>query len=573
MALDGIFIYSVAEELRESLVNGRVDKINQPEKDEIIISIKNSYKTFKLLISASAVFPKIHLTNTNKQNPMKAPAFCMVLRKHLNNARLIDIRQLETDRVLLFDFESLDELGFNSIYTLIVEIMGRHSNITLIRQRDNIIMDSIKRVTPDINSFRSLYPGIKHVYPPASKKLNPFNFDLISFKEFITVNNIEYTKSLFSSVFTGVSLQFSKELFYRTFVENISGLEDVYVFINSILHSIKNGNFSFLYYTDASSIKDFYCVPLTSLNQFEEKSCSSASELLEHFYFEKDKADRLNSKSTDLQKIINTNLDRCYKKLDILKKTLEECTEADKYKLYGELITANIYSLKSGDKAAHVLNYYSEDEEYLDIKLDENKTPSENSQYYYKKYNKLKKSYEAANYQIKLTEDEISYLQSVLTSIKNAEEYITIEEIKNELIETGYVKFKKIKGPKNKSSAKPVHVISSDGIDIYIGKNNIQNDYLTLKFADKHDTWLHTKNIPGSHVIIKKYGDVPEKTLLEAAALAAYYSKAKDSSKVAVDYTEVRNVHKPNGAKPGMVIYYTNSTVYVDPEKTELKEL
>lgn len=572
MALDGIFLYSVAEELREELVNGRVDKVNQPEKDEIIISIKSSYKIFKLLISASAVFPKIHLTSIGKQNPIKAPSFCMVLRKYLNNSRLANIRQLDTDRVLFFDFESLDELGFNSIYTLVVEIMGRHSNITLIRQRDNLIMDSIKHVTPDINSFRSLYPGIEYVYPPASQKLNPFNFNLKDFEGFTSGNAIVYNKSLFSSVFTGISLQFSKELYYRIGVNGIVGLEAIYVFINNIFCSLKNGDFSFLYYIDGSSIKDFYCIPLESLKQFEEKACPTASELIEHFYFEKDKADRLNSKSNNLQRIINTNLDRCYKKLDILKNTLEECTEADKYKLYGELIAANIYSLKAGDKEAHVLNYYSENEQYLDIKLNENKTPSENSQFYYKKYTKLKKSYEAANNQIKLTEDEVSYLQSVLTNIKNAEEYITIEEIKKELAETGYVKFKKEKGPKNKSSSKPIHLISSDGIDIYIGKNNMQNDYLTLKFADKHDTWLHTKNIPGSHVIIKKYGDIPERTLLEAASLAAYYSKAKDSSKVAVDYTEVKNVHKPNGAKPGMVIYYTNSTIYVTPEKVELKE-
>lgn len=573
MALDGIFIYSIAEELRKNLINGRVDKINQPEKDEILISIKNSYRTFKLLISASAVYPKIHLTNSSKQNPAKAPAFCMVLRKHLNNSRLVNIRQLGTDRVLLLDFESLDELGFNSIYTLIVETMGRHSNITLVRSRDNIIMDSIKHVTPEINSFRSLYPGIEYVYPPASTKLNPFNFDLSDYKDYITKNAIEFNKSMFSSLFTGVSLQFSKELFYRLEVQNISGDEDIYEFINNIFHSIKEGSFSFSYYIENGSMKDFYCISLESLHKLKEKLCSTPSELIEHFYYEKDKFDRLNNKSNDLQKIINTNLDRCYKKLDILKNTLDECTEADKYKLYGELITANIYSIKQGQKEACVLNYYAENEEYINIKLSENKTPSENSQYYYKKYNKLKKSYEAANTQIELTENEISYLQSVLTNIKNAEEYDTIEEIKKELVLTGYVKFKKENTSKNRTSSKPIHLLSSDGIHIFIGKNNIQNDYLTLKFADKHDTWLHTKNIPGSHVIIKKYGDIPEKTLLEAAGLAAYYSKAKDSSKVPVDYTEVKNVHKPNGAKPGMVIYYTNSTIYVAPEKFELKEV
>lgn len=236
----------------------------------------------------------------------------------------------------------------------------------------------------------------------------------------------------------------------------------------------------------------------------------------------------------------------------------------DKFKLYGELLTANIFAIKKGDTEVSVNNYYENN--YINIKIDINKTPSENIQKYYKKYNKLKKSEEMAQVQLKLTEEEIEYLQSVLVNIKNADNYEEIEEIRQELIETSYIKFKKKERGKKLNQSKPIHYVSTDGIDIYIGKNNYQNDYLTLKFADKHDTWLHTKNIPGSHVIIKKFGQIPDSTLEEAAALAAYYSKAKDSSKVPVDYTEVKNVKKPSGAKPGMVIYYTNKTIYTQPK-------
>lgn len=572
MALDGIFLYSIADELKNKLLGGKVEKINQPEKDEIIISIKNMQSTYRLLISASPVYPRIHITESAKSNPLKAPMFCMLLRKYLNNARIMTIRQLETDRVLFIDFESLDELGFNSIYTLTIEIMGRHSNITLVRSRDNIIMDSIKHVTPDINSFRCLYSGIEYVMPPKSGKLNPFESDAPDFINFIEEHNLQIDKNIFSSAFTGVSSQLSKEIFYR--VDSSNNIDKIGIFdtAKNVFQDIYNKDFHYSYYKNNGLLKDFYCIKLLNMNSYEEIQYDSPSKLLEDFYYEKDKMDRLNSRSSDLQKIISTNLDRCSKKIDILQSSIEECKDADKYKLYGELLTANMYNIERGKKEVSLLNYYSENGEQINIPLNENKSPTENAQFYYKKYSKLKKSAEAAKIQINNAKEELEYLQSVLTNIKNAEDYETIEDCRKELVTTGYIKFKKDKAQKSKPS-KPLHFISSDGIDIYVGKNNTQNDYLTLKFADKHDTWLHTKNIPGSHVIIKKFGDIPQKTLMEAAELAAHYSKAKDSSKIPVDYTEVKNVHKPNGAKPGMVIYYTNSTIYVTPDTINLKQL
>lgn len=576
MPLDGIYLYSIKEELRSKLLGSRVDKISQPEKDEIVLSLRAERTNYKLLLSASSTYPKVHITKTNKPNPVKAPMFCMVLRKYLGNGRIIDISQLDTDRVLIIDFESADELGFNSVYSMIIEIMGRHSNITLIRKRDSIIIDSIKHITPDVNSYRSLYPGITYIYPPASTKLSPFSFTLQDFKAYVDKNVMRYDSGIFSKIFTGISAPFSKSITERLKTENIeideSSIDKIYKVTASILTNVLSGSLKFLLYKEDHNLIDFYC---TDLYQHEDKaksSYASPSELMESFYFEKDKADRLNIRSSDLQKIINTNIDRCNKKLDLLKKTLTECKTMDAYRVKGELLTANIYTLKKGDRSANLLNYYSPEEEYIDIDLDENKTPSENIQSYFRKYTKFKKSAEMAQQQIKAAGEELEYLLSVLTNIKNAETYEEIEEIKRELTDTGYIRYRKEDKKKVKPS-RPLHFISTDGAHIYIGKNNIQNDYLTLKFADKRDIWLHTKNIPGSHVIIKASDKPTNRDLEEAAILAAYYSKAQDSTKVPVDYTEVKNVKKPSGAKPGMVIYYTNKTTYVNPEKLELKKV
>ncbi|MFL0269589.1 Rqc2 family fibronectin-binding protein [Candidatus Clostridium radicumherbarum] len=576
MPLDGIYLYSLKDELCKKIIGSRVDKISQPEKDEIVLNLRVERTSYKLLVSASSTYPKVHLTNINKVNPIKAPMFCMVLRKYLSNGKIVSISQLDTDRILIIDFESADELGFNSVYSMIIEIMGRHSNITLIRQRDSVIIDSIKHITPDINSYRSLYPGIKFVYPPSSTKLSPFNFNYQDLSNFIELNFIKFEPNMFSKIFTGISSPFAKsiaiELEKNNIALNLTRLKEIFIYILNLFEGLRTSYFEFISYKFGDSLKDFYCIKLHQYSGLSEKVFSSPSELIESFYYEKDKSDRLNIKSSDLQKIIHTNIDRCNKKLELLKGTLIECDSRESYKISGELLTANIYNIKKGMKEVRVLNYYAPNEDYINIPIDENKTPSENIQGYYKKYNKLKKSAEMAELQIKAASEELDYLQSVLTNIKNAESYEEIEEIKRELIDTGYIRFKKEDKKKFKSS-KPMHFLASNGEHIYIGKNNIQNDFLTLKFADKKDIWLHTKNIPGSHVIIKSANEVSKETIEEAAILAAYYSKGKDSTKVPVDYTEVRNVKKPSGAKPGMVIYYTNKTIYVNPEKLELQKI
>ncbi|MGL4731006.1 MAG: Rqc2 family fibronectin-binding protein [Clostridium sp.] len=579
MALDGIFLHSLVNSLKEEFLDSRVEKINQPEKDEIILTLKKNRKTKKLLISSSSNYARINITNTVKENPLKAPMFCMVLRKYLNTATLKNITQLDSDRVVILDFESTDELGFNSGYSLIVEIMGRHSNISLVRQRDNIVMDSIKHITADMNTFRVLYSGVEYKYPPKSLKLNAFNF---SKEDFVTTCNELYSdkpidNKFFTYIFTGVSTNLSKELFFRINNLNISldlsHLEDIFNFSNDFFNKIKSNNFLLASYATNNTLKDFHCTEITSMKDCIYKTYDDPSSLIEEFYFEKDRSDRLNNRSHDLQKLVHNNIDRVKKKIKILQNTLKECEEKQKLNLFGELLTANIYSIKKGDKFVKVLNYYSENEEYINIPLNENKTPSENVQIYYKKYNKLKKAEENALIQLNIAKDELAYLESVMSNILNVDNYGEIEDIKVELVETGYIAFKKSSKNSKKKPSKPMHFISSDNIDIYVGKNNIQNDYLTLKFANKNDIWLHTKNIPGSHVIIRHNGDVPDNTLNEAANLAAYYSKSKTSSNVPVDYTEVKHVKKPSGAKPGMVIYYTNKTIYITPIAPNLNEI
>lgn len=570
MALDGVFLHSLLNNLKEILMDSKIDKINQPEKDELIITIRKNRKNHKLLISASSKFPRIHFTNIVKENPLKAPMFLMVMRKYLIGGKIINVTQKDCDRIVIINIEASDEMGFNSTYSLIIEIMGRHSNITLVRDRDNKVMESIKHITPDINSYRVLYPGVNYIYPPDSHKLNPLDFTKNALDNFINENNIIFDNTFFFKTFTGISKILSEELFKECTDIAISNLNttDIYNFMNNFSHTLSSNKIFYIYSDKNGIYKDFYCYNLKNIfNNYNHIIFDSPSDMLDNFFSMKDKQERLANRSTDLQKLIHTNIERCNKKSRILTDNIEEGAKKEIYKIKGDLLTSYIYTLKPGDKEVSLLNFYSEKEEYLKIALDPYKSPSENIQKYYKRYNKLKKSEEWALEQLEKNEEELTYLNSVLTNIQNVDSYDEIDAIKSELMETGYIKFKASKkGTKKNKENKPLHFITSKGFDIYVGKNNIQNDYLSLKFAHKNDIWLHTKEIPGSHVIIKGF-NVDDETLSEAAIIAAHYSKGKNNSKVAVDYTEIKNLRKPNGAKPGMVIYYTNKTIYVDPEK------
>ncbi|MBS6185308.1 MAG: NFACT family protein [Clostridium celatum] len=570
MAIDGIYLYSLVQDLKKSILNSKIDKINQPEKDEIIITLRKERKNLKLLISASPKYPRFNLTTVIKSNPLQAPMFTMVLRKYLIGGKIIDIVQQEGDRIVKFFIEASDELGFNSVYTLIVEIMGRHSNITLVRERDNKIMECIKHIAPSMNSYRILYPGITYKYPPESTKINPFSFNDTTLQEFMDKNSVIFNKNFFVSCFTGISTSLSEHLFieYNKNYTDFS-IKNICVFINNFINTLLDNEIFKIYKDKDGEYIDFY---VTSLSQLEEKYTfeviNDIHELMDKYYLEKDKQERIKGRSVNLQKLVTTNIERCIKKENKLNDLLKKCEDKDDFKIKGDLLTSYIYSIKKGDKTFTTVNFFSEDGEEITIPLDENKTPSENVQSYYKKYNKLKKSEESAIDQLEKNDAELQYLYSVLTNIENCESYTEIDDIKEELISTGYVRKRKSNGKNSKKSkeSKPLHYISSDGINIFVGKNNIQNDYLSLKFANKNFMWLHTKNIPGSHVIICS-NDVPDSTLVEGATLAAHYSKAKDSSKVPVDYTLVKNLKKPNGANPGMVIYHTNYTMFVEPSE------
>ena len=568
MALDGIYLYSLVNDLQKSIINSKIDKINQPEKDEIILTIRKDRSNIKLLISASPRFARIHLTNSVKPNPIKAPMYLMVLRKYTLGGRIISLTQKDNDRIMIMEIENRDELGFDSVYSLIIEIMGRHSNITLVRNRDNKVMESIKHITPDINSFRVLYPGVNYVYPPSSTKLSPFSTTYEDFSSYISKNSIVFDANFYSNCFTGISKLLSSELYYNTIeVNNSPTRSEIYENFKNFTENLQI-NISYNIYTNKIGIlKDFYCLNLKTLEEdFLTISYDDPNTLMDAFYEKKDKQDRLQNKSVDLQKLVHTNIERCNKKTRILKETLAQCEEKETFRIKGDLLTSYIYTIKKGDKECTLLNFYNEnEEEYIKIPLNETKTPSENVQFYYKKYNKLKTSEEYAKVQLEKNLEEIEYLNSVLTNILNADDYSEIEEIKNELVETGYIRFRKNnKNSKKVKASKPLHFVSSDGIDIYVGKNNLQNDYLSLKFANKNHLWLHAKDIPGSHVIVSAF-DVPNKTLEEAAIIAGFYSKGKDSLKIPVDYTKVKELKKPNGSKPGMVIYHTNKTIIINP--------
>ena len=570
MALDGIYLNSLMRSLEDTLLDSKIDKINQPEKDEIILTLRKERKNLKLLISSSPRFARIHLTETIKENPIKAPMYLMVLRKYILGGRITKITQKDSDRILVMEIENHDELGFDSIYSLIIEIMGRHSNITLVRNRDNKVMESIKHITPDINSYRVLYPGVNYVFPPKSEKLNPFTCTYDEFNDYISSNNLVFDNRFYSSCFTGVSRLLSDDLYYTMSQKTESPTRtEIFENFKKLIDNL-NDYISFrIYTTNTGLIKDFYSMNLTLMEKdFNSISYEDPNKLMDDFYSKKDKQDRLQNKSIDLQKLIHTNIERCNKKSKILHETLKECEEKEELRIKGDLLTSFIYTIKKGDKECTLLNFYNEnEEEYMKISLDSNKTPSENVQRYYKKYNKLKVSEEYAKMQLSKNEEEIDYLNSVLTNIINVESYDEIDEIKKELVETGYIRFNRnVKKANKNKTLKPHHFISSNNIDIYVGKNNLQNDYLSLKFANKNYLWLHAKDIPGSHVIVCAF-DIPDTTLEEAAIIAGYYSKGKNSPKLSVDYTKVKELKKPNGAKPGMVIYHTNKTLVINPSE------
>lgn len=577
MALDGFSISNIIYELKNTIIGGRVDKIYQPEKDEIVLQIRNKGNAYKLLLTANASSPRLHFSNIQKENPINAPLFCMVLRKHLASGKIVDITQPNFERIVNIQVESINELGDYSIKTLIFEIMGKHSNIILIDDK-NTILESIKHISFDKSSIREVLPSKTYVLPPSQDKKDPLKTNFDEFLYIIKNSIPTKIQQLIYKSYNGISPILSSEICHNADIDPSKNIEelsnnqinDLYNSLNNIvmLNTQKQFNPQIIY-NENESILDFTVFDFSMFKHLNKKYFSSISELLEFFYKSKDLTYRLNQKSQDLKRLISQNIERCVKKKDIQQKTLKDIENRDTLKLYGELITSNIYTIKKGMTKVKLNNFYSENFEEIEIRLDPNLTPAENAQKYFKKYNKEKRTFIALQDQIKQNNEELLYLESVLSSVSSCTDEYDIKEIRAELSEQGFLKRQKnSKNNKQKSSkrAKPLHYISSDGFHIYVGKNNTQNDELTLRFAKPLDMWFHTKDIAGSHVIVVSEGkEIPNSTLNEAANLAAYYSKATNSSLVPVDYTPKKFIKKPNGAKPGMVIYETNKTAYITP--------
>ncbi len=582
MAFDGITVSAIKAEIEDKILGGRIDKVYQPEKDEIILGIRSMGQAYKLLLTSNASNPKFHFTQTNPSNPMTPPLFCMVMRKHLQSGKIIKIEQPDFDRILNIYVESLNELGDYSVKKLVLEIMGRHSNIIL-TDENNTILDCIKHIGHDTSSVREVLPGREYTLPPSQGKINTLELDDNNFKEVLGNNPSFEIQSVIYKNYTGISPIAASEICYRANVNGstpVEALTDIQkeVIFNEFARLVEDIKANRFYPESITNEKgktiDFSPIEMSQFNGFEIKKYTSISELIESFYANRDFAYRIGQKTQDLRKLITQNIERCIRKKDIQMQTLRSIKNRDELRLKGELLTANIYSIKKGMTTVELPNYYSENQELVAIELDSNKSPSENAQKYYKSYNKAKRTFEALKDQIKSNDEELAYLESVLTSVNNCTDEQDVKEIRRELREEGYVKKVKNQKDKSKKHSVPLHFISQDGFDIYVGKNNIQNDELTLKFARPRDIWMHTKNIPGSHVIIVANGHtIPDTTLNEGAMLSAFYSKAKNSSKVPVDYTEKKNVKKPNGSKPGFVIYETNKTAYITTSEEEIKKI
>ena len=585
MALDGVAIAALVDELNKACAGGRIDKIHQPDSNEIIIHLRSLGSNLKLLLCANPSFPRVHITQATKENPAQPPMFCMLMRKHLSGGKVIGFEQVGFERIIKMNIESSDELGYMSVKSLIVEIMGKHSNIILTDAAGRIL-DSIFRVDITVSSVRQVLPGLTYELPPSQGKQNPLEATEEEISACMDDGETELKNMLMNS-FSGISPLVASEIVFRatgsTDTRGCDTVADVRTRIARCFlycfDKIRNSDFSPTVLINAQSGKmlDYSAIPISLYGELaRSEQYETMSEALDSFYTKKAANEAMKQKSGDLLKFVNNNIDRCRKKLQMQNETLMKSAKRDKYKLYGDLVTANIYRIVQGMESIEVENYYSENCEKIFIPLQKDLTPSQNAQRYYKRYNKDKPAEAETQKQKELNLAEIEYLESVQTAILNVETVAEINQIRDELTEQRYLRNRdRLKKGKKPQVPTPMHFVSSDGYDIYVGKNNKQNDYVTLKIARSTDIWFHTKLIHGSHVIVKTTDaeTVPDNTYLEAAALAAYYSKGRGGENIPVDYTEVKNVKKPSGAKPGMVIYVSYNTLYVNPDEELIEKL
>lgn len=579
MALDGIAISAIVKELKEYCVEGRINKIAQPEKDEILLTIKQldpqgKYRQSRVVLSANASLPLVYITDENKVSPEVAPTFCMFLRKHILNARIVDIYQPDFERIIVFDVEHFDEMGDLKRKKLIIELMGKYSNIIFTDSEDKIL-ESIKHISGLVSSVREVLPGLQYFVPAQEDRINPLTSGREAFINSALCKPNETFKAIYTT-YTGISPMIANEICSEvdgaegsTSALTVDMKDKLWDTWSRNIERIKEGRFEYVMMYENGVPKDFSVLPVSSYSDENVKRFDSVSELLIAFYAEKEKVTRIKQRSVDLRKIVTTILERDIKKYDLQLKQLQDATKMDKYKVYGELLHTYGYSIESGAKEAVVDNYYTG--EKLTIPLDKDLSPMDNAKKYFDKYGKLKRTKEALEELTVQVKEEIEHLESIMNALDIAEKEEDLVQIKEELTEAGFIK-KKGNAKKQRFKSVPFHYISSDGFHIYVGKNNLQNEELTFKVATGNDWWFHAKGRPGSHVIVKcDNKELPDKTFEEAARLAAHYSKAggkfneeAGEGQIEIDYIQKKHVKKSPGQPAGFVIYHTNYSMLID---------
>ena len=596
MAFDGITVSNIVRDLNKEIIGGRIYKIAQTEKDELLLTIRRAVECgggqTRLFMSSDASLPLVYLTSENKQAPLTAPNFCMLLRKHIQNGKITAVTQPSLERIIRIEIEHLDEMGDLRHKTLLIELMGKYSNIIFVDE-DNRIIDAIKHIPSSVSSVREVLPGRDYFIPETQNKLNPLSSSKEDFLRIVTEKGQPVFKALYGS-FTGLSPVISHEICFLAGIDSdksaialdLDEADRLWAAFEKIISLVKTGSFSpELIYINGKP-KEYASVPLTMYHEGPDSSAKEyedISALLLDFYSEKNTVTRIRQKSADLRKLVATALERNVRTLDLQTNQLRDTEKKDKYRIYGELLTVYGYSAEPEAKSITVEDYNTGKE--VTISLDPTLTIAQNAKKYFDRYTKMKRTAEALETQMQEVSQTVSHLESIQAALDIARQEEDLSDIRRELIEGGYIKgsaAERLQGKnKNgkasrtqKSKSKPFHYISSDGFHIYVGKNNYQNDELTFKMANGGDWWFHAKGIPGSHVVLITEGkDVPDRTFEEAASLAAYYSKGKDQDKVEIDYLKRKDVKKPGGAKPGFVVYYTNYSMVIGTDISSLTEV
>ena len=571
MAFDACFMAAIAAELNNKILGARVEKVQQPEKDEIVLTLHIGRDTRRLSISAGASCPRINLTGILKENPASPPMFCMLLRKHLVGGRLTSIKQLGFERAIELEFESNDELGYESKKYLIAEIMGKYSNL-IFCNGDKKIVSAIKIVDFTTSQKRQVLPGMTYELPPKQDKMSPLDVDEASFDELFEKHSALPIEKFITTAFSGIATLTARELAYKS--GGAGGIKREFF---ELKRRLTEGDFEpiMLRRADDSSPLEYSFMPIAhygdmAMNEKKE----SFGELIDAYFGEKEKAERIKQRGNDILRLLTNIESRLLKKLELQKSDLAECATKETQKLYGDLITANIYRLKRGMESVSLENYYSESLESVNIALDSRLTPAQNAQKYYKKYAKMKAAEKEIAHQMSIAQSELEYIYTVFDAAARAENENDLGEIRRELYESGYAsRMKDYTRSINdkKKAVKPMTLYTDNGFRLLVGKNNSQNDYITTKLAEKWDIWFHVKGAPGSHCLLVTDGvpldDIPDIDITRAAECAAYYSSLKGSVNVGVDYLIAKNLRKPSGSKPGFVTYSTNWTAYVTPDE------